>query len=178
MVLIRIDTLSGTKTQATCRLYQKPLTSAEKHNLQKNNWPYMQIHNKMEKVGAGVNQSMNKCQLCGKGSQVSPELENESSASGKVAQCNIKYVIIPDYSIKCSVVKVYPGESLFCRKLWCIKVLHAVLRLTWNKAPLHHLLVRPPSFVNFRWIRLCCEVKRRNTGTGTSITSISIQTRN
>lgn len=41
----------------------------------------------------------------------------------------------------------------------CIK-----LKLTWNKVPLHHFLVRPPSFMNFWWIGLCCTKQKRNTG--------------
>lgn len=42
-----------------------------------------------------------------------------------------------------------------------VSACQTMLRLTWNKVPLHHLLVCPPSFMNFGWIGLCCRVMKK-----------------
>lgn len=155
LVLTNIDSTSLRHTHASHLQapIKKPLGSAEKHNLQ-------------EIIGLTCRYAMKWNMLCrrqsigeaasllvgGGGEEVSPEWKNKSIASGKVARRNLKYAILSD---------------TVCWGLWkrisipfqCVGVLRTVPWLTWNKAPLHHLLVCPPSFVNFRWIRLCCRMK-------------------
>lgn len=99
--------------------------------------------------------------LWGWGEEVSPEGENKSIAGGKATHCYLRYAICPDIRItqevRCDLWKV--TRIVFVSACWTIS------RLTWNKVPLHHLLVCPPSFMNFWRIGLCCGmIKKRHTG--------------
>lgn len=106
-----IPSYSDTVTQATCRLQSKSSSAQQKTQSLRNNWPYMQMRDKMEYALLPSINLWPHVSFVGKGGEeVLQGGENKSIASGKATRCYLKYAICPDIRLtqeaRCDLWKV------------------------------------------------------------------------